>query len=138
MTPPALSAPAHFYSLTTLLTGPRIAANRAANEETSPRQAPNFQNHRSGPLAKMSDYAVLRRFISGKRGRALVPELLRLAFPARSVDEMAAKAAPVLGLTERHVKRLAAGEHSVSFDVGFALVMLVGFETVIAIIYRDR
>lgn len=137
MTPPALPVPNN-YSLTSLLHGPRNAANYAANHETAMRQSPSPQHLSSGPLAKMSDYAVLRRFISGKRGRALVPELLRLAFPARSVDEMAAKAAPVLGLTERHVKRLAAGEHSVSFDVGFALVMLVGFETVLAIIYRDR
>lgn len=134
---PALPAPTH-YSLTILLPGTRTAANRAANHKTTPRQAPHVQNHSSGLLPIMSDYAALRRFISGKRGRSLVPELLRLAFPARSVDEMAAKAAPVLGLTERHVKRLAAGEHSVSFDVGFALVLLVGFEATLALIYRDR
>lgn len=89
------------------------------------------------PLPNLSDSKVARGFVVGHRGRKLVAALLWKAFPSKSADELAERAAPVLGLSERHIKRLLKGEHSVNADVAFAVLALAGFEAGLSLIF-DR
>jgi hypothetical protein len=75
--------------------------------------------------------AGVRDIIGGKLGRKLVARLLWAAFPeCHSQEQVAAKAAKVLDLDARHVRRLLDCEHSVNVDVALAVMALAGFEKI--------
>lgn len=69
----------------------------------------------------------------------MVDRLLRLVFPAQSERAIAERAAPVLGLSERHVRRLLRQEHDASVTTFVTLMLLAGFEVATDLVYgSDR
>ena len=96
------------------------------------------QRNRRGYLMTFASYSRMRAILSAHDSRKLFARMLWRAFPADSEHGVAEKAAPVLGLTERHVRRLLQCEHSVKIEHFLCVAALVGFETVLAMIYDHK
>jgi hypothetical protein len=67
-------------------------------------------------------------------GRRLFSRMLWQAFPSHSEHEVAEKAAPILGLSERHVRRLLQCDHSAKIEHFLAVAAIVGFEAVLSMV----
>jgi hypothetical protein len=74
-------------------------------------------------------------FLRGDLSRQVFATLLRLAFPGDSDTERAETGGPVLGISPRHFRRLLQCEHDAKAPQVFAVVVLVGVETFLSIIY---
>jgi hypothetical protein len=61
--------------------------------------------------------------------------MLWKAFPGDSELAVAERAAPVLGLSVRQVRRLLRGEHSARVEHVFAVSVVLGFETVLSMVF---
>jgi hypothetical protein len=62
--------------------------------------------------------------------------MLRHAFPGDSDNERAERGAPVLGVSVRHFRRLLNCEHDAKAPQVLAVLVLIGLEAAIKIIFR--
>lgn len=85
-----------------------------------------------------ASYSRVRSLVSGSASRALFAKMLWRAFPADSEHAVAEKAAPVLGLSERHIRRLLQCDHSAKIEHFLAVAALVGFEATLNMIYDHK
>lgn len=92
----------------------------------------------TGVSANMSNSEKARAaaFIKGDLGRKVVSVMIKKVFPGTSDAAVAALAAPVLGISVRHARRLIKGEHDASSSIVLALICLVGFEAALGLMLR--
>jgi hypothetical protein len=84
-------------------------------------------------MVNLTGTAAVRDILAGKLGRKLIARLIWASFPeCHSEEQVAAKAAKVLGLDARHVRRLMDCEHSVNIDVALAVFALASWEVAIS------
>lgn len=122
----ALQTPAR-HSCTTTLAGARTKNNTLSQGLTARR------HHRSEvPLSHPSNSRSARAMLRGSTSRETFAAMLRRAFPGDSDNERAIRAAPVLGLSERHVRRLLNCEHDAKVREVFAVFALLGFEAALS------
>lgn len=76
--------------------------------------------------------------LSKSVGRELVARMLWAAFPGPSEHAVSERAAPVLDMSPKHIRRLLRQENSVNADVVVALIVLVGFEKFSAMLGGDQ
>lgn len=120
----ALSAPSLPTTYATTTTPGAIPNNRHLSSD---------HHHRVPILINSPDSSGARAILRGKLGRRVVAHLLWHAFPeCRSEEQVAERASRVLGMDQRHVRRLLDCEHSVNIDTGLAVIALAGFEAFMA------
>lgn len=68
--------------------------------------------------------------------RVIFRTMLRKAFPGDSDNETAIKAERVLGLDQRHIRRLLNLEHDAKFRDALAVMAILGFEAALPFLMR--
>lgn len=80
----------------------------------------------------------VRSIISKSVGRDLVARMIWAAFPGPSEHAVSERAAVVLDMSPKHIRRLLRKENAVNADVVVALIVLVGFEKFAAMLGGDQ
>uniref|UniRef100_A4WTC0 Uncharacterized protein n=1 Tax=Cereibacter sphaeroides (strain ATCC 17025 / ATH 2.4.3) TaxID=349102 RepID=A4WTC0_CERS5 len=93
----------------------------------------------SKPLAKAQDGANMRKYlaqndIQAKASRKRFARMLWRAFPSDSERDLAATAAPVLGVSERQVRNWLQCEHDAAARHVFAVMAIACGEEIFSII----
>lgn len=79
-------------------------------------------------------HSFVKKILGQSLGRDLVAKMIWAAFPGPSEYAVAERAAKVLDMSPKHIRRLLRGENSVNADVVMALIVLVGFEKFLSLL----
>lgn len=110
----------------------------AGDPQKTTRQKPiGPHQHRGLILSNLSHSCAAADFAASDKSRKLFVRMMWKAFPMGSEAAIAERAAPVLGLTERHVQRLLAGEHDPKAKHFLAVALILFGETALTRFYGD-
>ena len=79
----------------------------------------------------------IRTILNGQVSRKVVARMIWAAFPGPSENEVSERASLVLGLSDRHIRRLLRCEHDVNGAVVLTLIALIGMEAAFSIMGRE-
>lgn len=119
--PPSLGHPCTRYPL------PRPKLNNNTVEaRTYPLTA--IHEDRGFIVAFSPRNSLVLDYLRGDHARRLFARMLEAAFPEPSENAIAQKAAPVLGVTERHVRKWLRLEHDAKIRHFVAVTLIIGVE----------
>lgn len=116
-------------------------ARRTPYTNTAPNTGHETHTHGingTGGSAHMSnsERARAETFVGSGASRKVVSNMMWRAFPGPSEAAVSERASLVLGLSDRHARRLLRGEHDASATIVMALMALIGFEAALSMIIK--
>lgn len=85
-------------------------------------------------MTSASNSRTARALLRGGVSRRIFANLLRRAFPGDSDNQRAIAGAPVLGISERHFRRLLQEEHDASAPQVLAVLVLISGEAALSLL----
>lgn len=111
-----------------------LGASAPNNTRRQNRIEPRHRRGSQVTFPSRSRAAVLTR---GHRARRIFADMLWQAFPLDSETAIAERAAPVLDLAPRHVRRLLRCEHDAKIKHFLIVAALIGVEAALTAIYGE-
>lgn len=115
------------------------AARPPAPIPTYSLHTPHNRSRQAGPSAACAKEVAdnsWRNFLRGDISARTMSALMWTAFPGRSAEQVAEKAARVLGLSPRQCRNIVDGNSGTNAKYAFALVALIGWDKAMKIVER--